>query len=721
MKSRDSNKNFLNMPHQELHSSLSPLIEAPQSSRRNIALNILFFLPWIFLLATMFLDAEYIKDLISPLVNNDPVAIHESYFDSTGNQSIQEVTQAPFESFYMSTYKTTSKGALWMRYYFKPHTPNPIFFVVGFKNINFLEMYSVSESNNIIHHHHETSLNAIEIQKPKRIELPPNGGWIYIKISERINGFINLRFLSIEELITYVQVRESLFFTLKILSSLCLIFGLIVLFLDRKNIFLRLINASLIFTFFHQKAVFNPFYNLTFIDSNTYLYFIDLIRFGFFVILILIIKFISENKLNIKTYLPDRNIFYFLFYLLISTTALISPEEENPIIYYIFLTSFICIFLRFFFVLNLKKTLTHNFHTLIILVISLVPSVMIVYLQLGLLELDPKLLIFTFFILFAIFLINLICITLELQNYLIKKKEELLIFVESVRIEKMHSETQQKFVSMLLHEIKTPLSIIDLAVSNLERQNQELTPVKSSSHELRFTRIFSAIESINTILDKCVQADRFEQPQIALNLSHNVIEDEMNEIIFELSSLDSIDIDRLHLLMVQIESSRLELETDWELLSIIIKNLILNAFKYSQPDTAIVLRILNFTLKQNEHIKFEIINQVGSVGFPNVDKLFERYYRAESSKDIPGSGLGLWISQKLARRLNTEIKVHSNETHITFNFEMPFTFQKAMNLVQTNVNRSPTRLSLGPYLFSTFNTLKTLPTLIKSLYLKRMR
>ena len=198
---------------------------------------------------------------------------------------------------------------------------------------------------------------------------------------------------------------------------------------------------------------------------------------------------------------------------------------------------------------------------------------MITYLQLGLLKYTPKLLIFTYFILIAVFLINIIGITLELQIYLNKKKEELLIFVERVRIEKMHSETQQKFVSMLLHEIKTPLSIIDLAVSNLERQNQELTTVKSSSHELRFTRIFSAIESINTILDKCVQADRLEQPQIALNLSHNVIEDEMNEIIFELSSLDSIDIDRLHLLMVQIESSRLELETDWELLSIIIKNL----------------------------------------------------------------------------------------------------------------------------------------------------
>ncbi len=707
------------MPHQEVLPSLSPPIEAPQSSRRNIALNILFFLPWIFLLISMSLDAEFIKDLVSPFLNNDPVAIHETYFDSTGNQSIQEVTQAPFESFYMTKYKTTSKGALWMRYYFKPHTPNPIFLVVGFKNINFLEMYSTSESNNNIHH--ETSLNAIETQKPKRIEIPPNGGWIYIKISERINGFINLRFLSIEQLITYVQVRESLFFTLKILSSFSLIFGLIVLFLDRKNTFLRLINASLIFTFLHQKAVFNPFYNLTFIDSNSYLYFIDLIRLGFFILLILIIKFISENKLNIKTYLPDRSIFYFLFFLLISTAHLILPEQENPILYYIFLTSFIFIFFRFFFVLNLKKTLTHNFYTLIILVISLVTTTMITFLQLGLLKFTPKLLIFTFFVLIAVFLINIISITLELQIYLNKKKEELLIFVERVRIEKMHSETQQKFVSMLLHEIKTPLSVIDLAVSNLERQNQELTTVKSSSHELRFTRIFSAIESINTILDKCVQADRFEQPQIALNLSHHVIEDEMNEIIFELSSLDSIDIDRLHLLMVQIESSRLELETDWELLSIIIKNLILNAFKYSQPDTAIVLRILNFTLKQNEHIKFEIINQVGPVGFPNVDKLFERYYRAESSKDIPGSGLGLWISQKLARRLNTEIKVHSNETHITFNFEMPFTFQKAMNLVQTNMNPSPTRLSLGPYLLSSFNTLKTLPTLIKSLYLKRMR
>jgi signal transduction histidine kinase len=52
------------------------------------------------------------------------------------------------------------------------------------------------------------------------------------------------------------------------------------------------------------------------------------------------------------------------------------------------------------------------------------------------------------------------------------------------------------------------------------------------------------------------------------------------------------------------------------------------------------------------------------VGQPDHNKVFQRFYRAESAKKFSGSGQGLWLSQQLASAMNSRIEL-SRSTDLT--------------------------------------------------------
>jgi signal transduction histidine kinase len=50
--------------------------------------------------------------------------------------------------------------------------------------------------------------------------------------------------------------------------------------------------------------------------------------------------------------------------------------------------------------------------------------------------------------------------------------------------------------------------------------------------------------------------------------------------------------------------------------------------------------------------------------------VFERYYRGSNTSSLPGTGLGLWLSQSIARTIETEIQMNIYENRISFSIEV---------------------------------------------------
>lgn len=198
------------------------------------------------------------------------------------------------------------------------------------------------------------------------------------------------------------------------------------------------------------------------------------------------------------------------------------------------------------------------------------------------------------------------------------------------------SRLHRAFTSVVSHQFRTPLSIIDASAQRMLRRGAAMTEDEIVS---RVTKIRNACQRLTRLMESTLNAARLEQ----------------GEISFHARSCD------LHALMASVlesqpdeDQARIELSlgglpravmADRTLLEQAIQNLISNAIKYS-PDNAPVL-VRGERLAGNIAISV----QDSGVGIPadEIGFVSERFFRARTAEGIAGTGIGLnFVSQIMA-------------------------------------------------------------------------
>ncbi len=110
-------------------------------------------------------------------------------------------------------------------------------------------------------------------------------------------------------------------------------------------------------------------------------------------------------------------------------------------------------------------------------------------------------------------------------------------------------------------------------------------------------------------------------------------------------------------------------QTDRQLLAIIITNLIENASKYSASDSTIGVGI--HVNMEKGVVRLDVRNRPGTAGWPDPDRVFEKYYRSAHARRQTGTGLGLFIVMNLAKALDIEIHYSPDEHFVRFVLEIP--------------------------------------------------
>lgn len=197
-------------------------------------------------------------------------------------------------------------------------------------------------------------------------------------------------------------------------------------------------------------------------------------------------------------------------------------------------------------------------------------------------------------------------------------------------------QRQGALLSMLTHELKTPLGVIRLALDRLH----------GDATVLRHAR--TAVSDIGAVVDRCMQVDQLDKNAIALETGPC----DLAAILAELKDKTQ-------------EPPRLALDiapdlpicaSDPLLLRTILANLLDNALKYSPGGT--LVRVSARAEGRNGHpgVHVMVENQPGSAGHPDPERLYERYYRSPTAYSRSGSGLGLFIARQLAERLGVQLR-----------------------------------------------------------------
>ena len=253
--------------------------------------------------------------------------------------------------------------------------------------------------------------------------------------------------------------------------------------------------------------------------------------------------------------------------------------------------------------------------------------------------------------------------TKKLEQTEEKRTEQLKKALES---EKELNELKTKFLSLVSHEFKTPLSGILTSATLIGKYPKEDQQDKRDKH---LKTIMGAVYQLTNILDDFLSIERMEKGKETYQLSNFSLSKLVNEVVYNANMLlkNGQHINYPH----NIED--VTVYQDERIASLTLTNLLHNAIKYSPEDTIIDLKVKLTEDKMVFHIKDK------GIGIPEKDQkhVFDRYFRSENVLLTQGTGIGLNIVKAHLENLGGCIYFKSEENKgSTFTVEMPLKTNK---------------------------------------------
>ena len=225
--------------------------------------------------------------------------------------------------------------------------------------------------------------------------------------------------------------------------------------------------------------------------------------------------------------------------------------------------------------------------------------------------------------------------------------------VELAQLDRMKSN----FLSMISHELRTPITVVQGNTEILLDHMQHLTPQQAQNLlESMFVRIRELIIMVETLLNLAsVEADNFG---LALNwIDPTMLLPKVREYINPIANQKNISFS------IRQDPDIPPIYIDLEKLELVLINLLSNAVKFNKNDGMIDLEI-SFKNANNDQCPQLCITVADSgigIHHSKLEDIFQKFYQIDSTntRRYGGSGLGLALAREVVKRHGGEIKVES--------------------------------------------------------------
>lgn len=229
---------------------------------------------------------------------------------------------------------------------------------------------------------------------------------------------------------------------------------------------------------------------------------------------------------------------------------------------------------------------------------------------------------------------------------------------QSIAKEIQLSQRQNNFMLSVTHELKTPLTSIQLALQTLKKRN-----LKAEDQADLIAKALGANQRLSSLIDNIINASRLESNDFTPRLE-----------IFPLKTFlqnKATELKTTHKQASIILNCAVEImHADAYMLETIFNNLLENAIKYSGDNPK-----LEILVKQNGKFTEIIISDQGTgITAEEKQQIFKKFYRvgSEISRSQKGSGLGLFITSEFVQLHKGRIKCENNKPAGTkFIIELP--------------------------------------------------
>ncbi len=229
-----------------------------------------------------------------------------------------------------------------------------------------------------------------------------------------------------------------------------------------------------------------------------------------------------------------------------------------------------------------------------------------------------------------------------------QKNKELIAANEEL---KKLDELKSDFISIVSHELKTPLSSIRISAEYLESEAKNNPEVQKEMFDIILRNIDRLTRLINDILDQ----SKIEAGKMGLQLERADIREIVNAVI-EYNKLLSLK--KNISITADIPGNISPVIVDREKLIIVMNNLLENALKFTPDGGSIVLSAKDDT----DNIEVRMKDTGIGIEKDKLEKIFDKFYQVDSTsrRKIGGLGLGLSIASGIIRAHGSEIHVESD-------------------------------------------------------------
>jgi hypothetical protein len=229
------------------------------------------------------------------------------------------------------------------------------------------------------------------------------------------------------------------------------------------------------------------------------------------------------------------------------------------------------------------------------------------------------------------------------------------------------NSSKTRFLAAASHDLMQPFNALTLFTDMLKQR------VKSTELVDLATHIEDSLNVVENLLSDLVEISRLDGSPQKVELSHFAIDELLSTLTNEFSALsqqDNIDF--------SYQFSSCFVETDQRMLRRIIQNFLSNAFHYSpagelvkcasssvsssdsrSDETGFTPKVVLGVRRFRTHISIQIWDNGPGIPVDKQQAIFGEFERLEQTREVPGLGLGLAISDRIAKLLGLNISLHS--------------------------------------------------------------
>jgi len=225
------------------------------------------------------------------------------------------------------------------------------------------------------------------------------------------------------------------------------------------------------------------------------------------------------------------------------------------------------------------------------------------------------------------------------------------LLMRDITHEKSLEEERDEFISVVSHELRTPIAIAEGNISNAQFMTDKTGDIKLVKDALK--QAHDQVLFLADLINDLATLSRAERGKLAVEIETI----DIPQLIDDLAKNYQPDAKTRHLAFkTEVGPGVKELQSSKLYVREILQNFITNALKYTEKGSVTLSATAD-----DKGVHFRVKDTGIGINKPDKEKLFDKFFRSEDyrTRKTNGTGLGLYVTLKLARLIHADIDVES--------------------------------------------------------------